>query len=343
MTDVPDTTSPDFWLRPWDQPRPRRVRPHADAVITHEAKTYLLRVQHGLLFFRDTRRNREEFTLAVGEPLPEGADLQTFFLSALEQGHIARYVLLNYRDHHRRDMPLFFRPDGTGFCRESWNREDIHFQHDLSLHDWMEAPASGLQGTVREIFDHVVAPQLEKLPWPADRNWPLSFSGGTREELTEIVGAIAALEPTLHAGGRILRISAQAESPFSRAGIFAVQSEAGQVRTFFDETTGERARHEYWPPTVAITSRFWTLCDWAVDAITPGGIYWDILDRGRGRLSESPHARDFSLQFIVPKLPDVAAARATVRNWALSRWSIDTVESVLRDERIAEFPIREPD
>jgi hypothetical protein len=319
------------------------VQPQADATVVYEGKSYCLRAQHGLLFFRDARRNREDFTLAAGSPLPEDADLETFFVTALEDGNIARYVLLNYRDHHRRDMPLFFKPDGTGFCRESWNRDDVHFEHDLSLHDWMEGAASTLQGTVREIFDHAVAPQLERLPWPADRNWPLSFSGGTREQLSEIIGAAAALEPPLREGGRILRISCQAESPFSRAGVYTVEAEAGQVRTFFDEDTGERVRHEYWPPELAVTNRFWTLCDWAVDVITPGGIYWDILDRGRGRLSESPHARDFSLQFIVSKLPEVAAAQATVRNWALSRWSIDTVESVLRDEKVADFPIREPD
>ena len=57
------------------------------------------------------------------------------------------------------------------------------------------------------------------------------------------------------------------------------------------------------------------LCDLAIDVTTPTGIYWDYHNEGRGRLGETPHARDFSLQFIADKLPPRAEARHWLAAW----------------------------
>ena len=308
------------------------------------AKTYLARQSNGLLFLRDINRDDADFTLAVGAPVPADPttertieERQEWARAQIERGNVARYVLLPFRgEHFFREFPLFFQPDGTGWCRESWNRDDFAFAHDLSLHDWLEAPAPRLWGSATEIFKAEVAPQLENARLPADRNHGMSFGDGARADLRAVLRAAFALESIAKEG--IIRATCQTETPFNRAGFWAARGEGGEVETWFDHQTGERVRLPWKPDSLRLSRRFWQLCDWAVDVVTPTGIYWDYHDRGRGRLSESPHARDFSLQFVADKLPSSSEARDWLENW-LAQIGADV--SVLDENEIAVFEEKE--
>ncbi len=80
------------------------------------------------------------------------------------------------------------------------------------------------------------------------------------------------------------------------------------------------------------------LGDLAIGVAPPSGIYWDYHDEGRGRLSETPHARDFSLQFIADKLPSHAEARSWLAAW-LHRVGAD--EEILDWNEVERFEERE--
>jgi len=328
---------PEFILRPFDAPRPRLQLPRADFVIESGAKTFLARQANGLLFLRDANRNDADFTLAIGAPIPMAGltsssnresvfaprleedaspapDIQQWATEQIQSGNVARYVLLPFAgEHYFREFPLFFRPDGTGFCRESWNTDDFPFEHDLSLHDWLEARAPSLYASAGEIFRREVAPQLSNARLPADRNHGLTFGQGTRADLRAVLRAAFALEKIANAG--LIRATGQSETTFNRAGFWAARGEGGEVEVWFDHTTGQRFRLPWKPDSLRLSRRFWMLGDLAIDVTTPTGLYWDYHDRGRGRLSESPHARDFSLQFIADKLPPRAEAREWLAQW----------------------------
>ncbi len=325
--------------------RPRLENPRADFVIQSGAKSYLARAANGLLFLRDTNRDDADYTLAIGAPIPDfdGAELapssnlevseqsrleegaspaatqpaiQNWAREQIETGNIARYVLLPFHgEHYFREFPLFFRPDGTGFCRESWNTDDYAFEHDLSLHDWLEARAPSLYASAGEIFRREVAPQLSVARLPADRNHGLQFGDGTRADLRAVLRAAFALENVSNTG--LIRATGQSESSFDRAGFWAARGEGGEVEVWFDRQTGQRFRLPWKADGLRLSRRFWMLGDLAIDVTTPTGLYWDYHDRGSGRLSESPHARDFSLQFIADKLPPRDEARLWLENWLI--------------------------
>ena len=307
---------PEFTLRPFDAPRPRLQTPRADFSIESGAKTYLMRAANGTLFLRDLKRNNANFTLAIGEPIPDDEDIQQWAHQQINTSHVARFVLLPHRgEHYFREFPLFFRPDGTGFCRESWNTDDYAFEHDLSLHDWLEAPAPSLYASASEIFRREVAPQLSNARLPADRNHALTFGNGARADLRAVLRAAFALENIGNNG--IIRATAQSETTFDRAGFWAARGEEGEVEIWFDRETGQRFRLPWKADSLRLSRRFWMLCDLAIDVTTPTGIYWDYHDEGRGRLAETPHARDFSLQFIADKLPPRAEAHSWLSTWLL--------------------------
>ena len=328
---------PSFFLRPFDAPRPRLQSPRADFLIESGAKTYLARAANGLLFLRDANRDNADFTLAIGAPTPGDEPIEIWARTQIERGKIARYVLLPFRGEHLfREFPLFFAPDGTGFCRESWNTDDYPFEHDLSLHDWLEAPAPSLYNSAREIFRREVAPQLSNARLPADRNHALQFGQGTRADLRAVLRAAFALENLPQTG--ILRATGQSENPFARAGFWAARGETGEVEVWFDRHTGGRFREPWKPDGLRLSRRFWRLGDLAIDVTTPTGIYWDYHDEGRGRLSETPHARDFSLQFIADKLPPQEEARQWLYNW-LNEIGADT--AILEWDEVEEIEARE--
>ena len=329
---------PEFTLRPFDAPRPRLQTPRADFVVENGAKTYAARAANGLLFLRDSNRDNADFTLTIGAPIPDDeADIQAWAREQLGRGCIARYVLLPFRGEHLfREFPLFFRPDGTGFCRESWNRDDFSFEHDLSLHDWLEARAPSLYGSAAEIFRREVAPQLSNARLPADRNGALTFGDGTRADLRAVLRHAFALEKIDNIG--LIRATGQSETPFNRAGFWAARGEGGEVEVWFDRQTGQRFREPWKPDTLRLSRRFWMLGDLAIDVTTPSGIYWDYHDEGRGRLSETPHARDFSLQFIADKLPSRDEARSWLATWL---HEIGADEGILNWNEVEEIETRE--
>ncbi len=328
---------PEFILRPFDAPRPRLHSPRADFIVESGAKTYLAREANGLLFLRDTNRDSADFTLAIGEPMPDTEDLEAWAREQIDTSHVARFVLLPFRGEHLfREFPLFFRPDGTGFCRESWNRDDYAFEHDLSLHDWLEAPAPALYASAGEIFRREVAPQLSNARLPADRNHALTFHNGARADLRAVLRAAFALENLDNNG--IIRATGQSETTFDRAGFWAARGEGGEVEVWFDRQSGQRYRLPWKADSLQLSRRFWMLGDLAIDATTPTGIYWDYHDEGRGRLSETPHARDFSLQFIADKLPPREEAQSWLRTWLVS---IGANAEILEWSEIEVFEARE--
>ena len=330
---------PQFTLRPFDAPRPRLEVPRADFVVESGTKTYLARAANGLLFLRDLSRNSADFTLAVGEPIPNNENLEVWARGHIERSHVARYVLLPFHGAHLfREFPLFFRPDGTGFCRESWNTDDYLFEHDLSLHDWLEAPAPSLYASANEIFRREVAPQLSNARLPADRNHALQFGIGARADLRAVLRAAFALENIGNNG--IIRATAQSETTFDRAGFWAARGEEGEVEIWFDRETGQRFRLPWKTDSLRLSRRFWMLCDLAIDATTPTGIYWDYHDEGRGRLSETPHARDFSLQFVADKLPPREEAQSWLATWL---HSIGADAEILSWNEVEVFEGREKD
>lgn len=328
---------PEFTLRPFDAPRPRLQIPRADFVVESGAKSYLARAANGLLFLRDTNRNDADFTLTISAPIPDGQKIQHWAREQLASGHVARFVLLPYQgEHFFREFPLFFAPDGSGFCRESWNTDDFLFAHDLSLHDWLEAPAPLLYASASEIFRREVAPQLSGARLPADRNHALTFGDGTRADLRAVLRAAFALERIDNIG--LIRATGQSETTFARAGFWAARGEGGEVEVWFDRETGQRFRLPWKPDSLRLSRRFWMLSDLAMDVTTPTGIYWDYHDEGRGRLSETPHARDFSLQFIADKLPPRAEAHAWLAAWL---HQIGADESILDWDAVEVFEERE--
>lgn len=323
--------------------RPRHSPPRADLVVSINAKSYFLRLENGILHFREAARDQSEWTFAISQIPDENADLQAFFRENIALGNVARYVLLPFRGEVlRREFPLFLSADGTGFCRESWNCDDLPFSHDLSLHQWLESPASALFAACEEIFKREIAPQMENLSFPAHRNVSLGFENGSRADLSQVLSRVLALETQLESEG-IVRATCQSESFASRAGFYEVSQGFSRVETRFDEQNGERFRLSWKNPTLKISRRFWVLSDWAVDVFTPRGVLWDYLDKGAGRLRENPHAREFSLQFIVSKLPVPDESRDFLRKWASQFWPLQTVEAVLNDDQIAEFEAREID
>jgi len=358
-----------FLIRPWDRPRPRLHPPLPDSVEEWRGKIYELRARHGLTFVRERGKN-DDWLLAFD------ASYDGDFGAAMNRGRMARYVLLPYAaETWRREFPLFSRPDGTGWLRESWNREDIEFSHDLSLHEWLEAPAPSIWAFASGLFERELAPQLEALNWPKGRDVPLEFEGGTRAGLQEIVSHALALESAVEDSGKIIRATFQLESPFFRAGCFTVQAQRGEIELWFDERPASQSllsnengrerpppqpsaasgrgsefseREEFgarfhlpWKhPTLRLSNRFWTLCDFAVDTITPLGHYFDSNDKGAGRLSESPQPRVFSLQFLADKLPAPDESRHWLEAW-LGR--IGGYTKVLDDDEIADFPARSRD
>ena len=324
---------PPFFIRPWDRPRPRLHPPLPDSTQEWNGKRFELRARHGLCFVREQGKS-DEWLLAFN---PQDGD----FEQQMKRGQIARYVLLPFQaETWHREFPLFFRPNGTGWLRESWNREDLPFNHDLSLHEWLEAPASQIFPFASELFKREIAPQLESLGWPKGRDVAPEFQGGTRAGLLEIVRFALALEPSVRDSGKIVRATFQSESPFYRAGCFVVKAERGETRLWLDERDGERVRLPWEHPNLRLSNRFWAICDFAVDVITPLGHYFDFNDKGAGRLSESPKAREFSLQFIADKLPSSDEARVWLREW-LGRIGGDA--SVLEDDSVADFEERSRD
>lgn len=319
---------PPFFVRPWDRPRPRLQPPLADFSGVYQGRTYFGREVHGLTFILEEGKS-DEWMLAFNP------DYAGDFDGEMQRGRVARYVLLPFQaETWKREFPLFFRPDGTGWLRESWNREDIEFEHDLSLHEWLEAPASLIFPFAAELFKREIAPKLEYLGWPKDRDLVLDFRGGTRKELSDIIGNALALEPNVRRETSIARATYATESPFFRAGFFVVKAQQQEVELWFDESTGERLILPWKHDGLHLSQRFWNLCDLAVDQITPMGHYFDFNDRGAGRLSESPHYREFSLQFIADKLPSEEKAREWLKNW-LQQIGADTY--ILNENQVATF------
>ena len=159
---------PHFWLIPWDKQRWRQHAPSAQRIVLLQDHSFLLREQNGLLFFR--RETETEVTYTVAAPRSdelqgrlEGWD--NWFVSATFRAK-SRYSWAKVEAFTERAFPLFFRADGSGWCRESWNQTDIPFQHDLTHHDWMMLSEDRLREYFMKIYRGQIRPALDNTWMP---------------------------------------------------------------------------------------------------------------------------------------------------------------------------------
>jgi hypothetical protein len=207
--------------------------------------------------------------------------LQLMWTEHLDAARIARYALYEHDTFYERPFPLFFRADGSGWCREAWNRDDLPFQHRVSAHEWMEAPASFLARYGPQIYDDHLNSQLEDLYFDVPAP-DLSWLCGSPEELAQLTKWICALETHLwqNAHSSEIDVYYQAESEFFRAGVQAIHGERYFSNSFhFNELTGERQISYHGNADLRVTRRFLTLTDLAVDYNTPTGFYWEYHDQ----------------------------------------------------------------
>lgn len=337
--------NPEFWLSPWDKKRPRHDPPRADLVVEHAGKTWLLRVCNGLLFARDAARNEENWTFVADDSIPDSfvdeADLiEKLWKDFVDAARIARYALYEHDTFYERPFPLFFRADGSGWCREAWNRDDLPFQHSVSAHEWMEAPAPVLATYGPQIYDDHLNEQLENLQFDVPAR-DLDWLCGSADELSQVTKWICALESGLWeaANRQEIEVYYQAESEFFRAGVETVRCARRFSASFhFDEHTGQRQFARYGKSDLRLTRRFLTLSDLAVDYNTPTGYYWEYHDQGAGRTANSPYSHDFELKIEAPSAHEQIEAPIRLREWLRGKVPESQIESLLSDEFLADVP-----
>jgi len=358
-----------FDLQPWDRNRPRRNPPLADAVVSHGGKTFGLRAQNGILFFRQASDGGK--TWAIGSPLPgeiEGnvAAYEAFWAGEYVKGNVARVVVPVVMLHlfNKRQIPLFLKGDGTGFARESWNRDDIPFSHDVSRHSWLEGSDEVLLREVKSVEDFLEN-ELAQLEFPSetagdDEDEGIEWACGSMDELRRVVGWIGALEPVFWEGdARAVKIDILAENAFARAYVWRIdfvpdRDIAGELRLEVAPNSDQLewvAQHIYIPqddgsslvepqtePPFLPSGRFFRLLDVAIDANTPLGLFWAYTDQGAGRCADAPHAPCISFEIARPDAEGIERAREALRRWLQSAVPRAEVEEILGDDAPRELP-----
>lgn len=335
-----------FSLFPWDRNRPRRNPPLADCVVSVGDKTFGLRAQNGILFFRDQSELSKTWAIATplsGEIENDISKFESFFRREYERGAVARYVV-HLSSPLDRTVPLFFRANGSGFCRESWNRDDLPFSHSVSMHVWMEGDDALL---TRDLDD------VEAQLWAQLDGWsgPLLMDGnadefewmcGSKEELQRVGSWICVLEPALWKPATdSVEITVEAENSFSRAHISSIEARAHDgvlshgvylhvnAESDSDELRTWGSQHE-----VALSNRFWRLFDLALDQNTPAGLYWEYRDYGQNRAANEPLSPDFQLSYELPADARVSRihARTELREWLRELVPASEIEDIMNDD-----------
>lgn len=363
-----------FPLSPWDRNRPHQNPPLADCVVSHGGKTFGLRAQNGILFFRE--QSDPAKTWAIASPLPpeiesDKTKFESFWRREFERGNVARYVvpLVMLHVFNKRQIPLFLRGDGTGWARESWNRDDVEFKDCVSLHAWLEGADETL---LEELID--VENQLEDefsaLSRPCeerneDEEERLEWACGSQDELEQVVGWACALETRLWERDQVLRVQVgfAAENAFARAHLSRLRFVNGRNQeesstgfetagvademTFVPEHVYE-ASSEGWQTMTGQTKtpflpsrRFFRLLDVALDQNTPVGLMWQYTDQGAGRCADAPVAPTFSLDIKRPKSDGPSQAAQALRKWLRGAVPATEVESILSDDAPRDLPAHE--
>lgn len=362
-----------FDLKPWDRNRPRRNPPLAHCVVAHGGKTFGLRACNGILFFRD--QNDAAKTWAIASPLPpeiesDPAHFEAFWRREFERGHVARYLapLVLLHIFNKRQIPLFLRSDGTGWARESWNRDDVEFRHRVSLHEWLEGADDTLLGELGEVEDQLEE-QLSGLDRPREETnedpEQIEWACGSQNELEQVMGWACALETKLWERAAILRVQVEfaAENSFARAHLSRLRFLDGRNRvedssgyetasatdalTFVPEHVYEDSS-EGWQTMTGQTKtpflpsgRFFRLLDLSLDQNTPLGLGWQYTDQGAGRCADAPHAPTF--YFDIKRPPGDGASRAAqaLRGWLDGAVPASEIEPILSDEAPRDLPAHE--
>ena len=356
-----------FSLFPWDRNRPRRHLPLADCVVSLNHKTFGLRAQNGMLFFRD--QNDPAKTWAIATPLPVEIEDQTqfeaHFQEHYERGNVARFVAATVMLHifNERTIPLFLRGDGTGFARESWNRDDIEFSHRVSMHDFLEANDELLLASVAEV-GRFLENELSQMPFPPDSDAECEWACGSLEELRPAIEWACALEPCLWRIDKVSGVSVDiaAENAFSRAHVRYIalvpdMSGNGDLGITVAPDTdrlewiggfiyssledGSQLAREKTTPSFVPSNRFFRVLDIALDQNTPMGLFWQYTDQGAGRCADAPHPPTISLKFARPSNAQTEAARDKLRSWLQNAVPRAEVEEILADDAPRELPKHE--
>ncbi|RYX82568.1 hypothetical protein EON83_18525 [bacterium] len=348
-----------FLLPPWDRNRIRIQIPQADSLVALGGKTFALRAQNGLLFFRDITDPAKTWAISTSLTPELEADSEAreqFFVRESGKGNVARYVV--YLDSYlERTVPLFFHGDGTGWCRESWNRDDIPFTHAVSMHVLMEGADATITENLRDVQSQLEQ-RLSSLDWPEDVNWyddesKIEWMCGSREGLQQVLGWICAMESSFWnaRGTQSVGLQVASETPFSRAHIceiavgpdnnrdeLSLEADSQSDEISIDYGFSAQPGFDTHPLP---SRRFWTLCDLALDENTPLGTYWEYRDYGMGRSADAPNPMWFSFKFEVPSAHEVEAAMTHLKAWLRGKVPISEIETLLHDETPCEFPKKE--
>lgn len=344
-----------FDLKPWDRNRPRRNPPLADAVVSRGGKTFELRAQNGILFFRDA--SDEGKTWASGSPLPseiegEVAAYEAFWEENYARGNVARVVVpvVYLQSLNERQIPLFLKADGTGFARESWNRDDVQFSHSVPMHFYLEGSDEVLVGEVKGLHEQI-ANELEARDFPSETpdSEEVEWACGSSQELEQLVGWICALETALwdDAEVRAVKVVIDAENAFARAHVssidflpnegrgdrtscFGVQEQDDQMQVLFDSIENDAPFRP--------SGRFFDLMDLALDANTPLGLFWEYTDQSAGRCADAPRAPSVYLEIARPDAKQIEEAREALRRWLQSAVPRAEVEDIVGDDAPRALP-----
>ena len=287
----------------------------------------------------------DEDRLLNEENVPNQADtLISFWLEAVQNGNVARYLCYEFNGAFQRDFPIFLLENGTGFCREYWNRDIIKFQHPISRHDWLEGTTKNLHNQVDNFFWVEIAQSIEPLGFPDEINFSsdeekIEWLCGSRDELQRVVEWICWLEPEFWEED-----VAQAELDFETEGIlsraklslFEAGEKVGNYPLNYEAEEGltefewgydyQSERTKKWAPSEA----FLPLIELALDYNTPAGEYWEYHDCCSGRASCSPWPIYLQIVVARPSAHEKIEAALQLEKWLQNKVSPREIEQLLR-------------
>ncbi len=337
--------SVDFALFPWDRKRPRGRVPQSNHTLEWNGQTYGLRAKNGLLFLRAVGDAK---TWIVATPLKkeQQADVENFPIiarAALESGDIARFVMA-FDPYLERGLALFFRNDGSGFCRESWNCDDFPFEHGVTERSWKQDADEVLAAHISILGEQFLYEPMSEM-YGHDRR-VLEWICGSREQLEELAHWICWSEPALWVENYELELSIRSENEFSRACVEGLWWENGGPNgedyfgwTFYrDQLTDEleSASRSDNPLLPALTVRWSQLFDLAFDENTPVGLDWEYRDYGSGRCANEPYSEEITFKVPTPSDEQQIEARRALREWLIGKVPLAEIEAIMNDETTLE-------